>query len=84
MKKVVAKNELELEKYRQSLFSSKKRYRREQAKLPFEKKIEIVMKLNRFAREWRQAQGQLSTANQHTHEAYRLKGNLHRVALENR
>lgn len=38
MKKVVAKNEKELEKYRQRLFSSKEAYRREQAKLPFEKK----------------------------------------------
>ncbi len=55
MKKVVAKNEIELEKYRQTLFSSKEAFRREQAKLPFEKKIEIVLKLNKFAREWRQA-----------------------------
>lgn len=54
MKKVVAKNQAELESYRQKLFSSKKAYRREQAKLTFEKKIEIVMKLNRFAQEWRQ------------------------------
>ncbi len=55
MKKVLAKNEIELEKYRQTLFNSKEAYRREQAKLPFEKKIEIVMRLNRFAREWRRA-----------------------------
>lgn len=55
MKKLVAKNTIELEKYRQTLFSSKEVYRREQAKLPFEKKIEIVMKLNRFVREWGQS-----------------------------
>jgi hypothetical protein len=55
MKKLVAKNATELEKYRQTLFSSKEAYRREQAKLSFEKKIEIVIKLNRFVREWRQA-----------------------------
>ena len=53
MKKVVAKNEKELEAYRQRLFDAKEAYRREQAKLPFEKKIEIVMKLNIFTREWR-------------------------------
>lgn len=52
MKKVVAKNEKEVEEYRQRLFKAKEAYRKEQAKLPFEKKIEIVMKLNRFAREW--------------------------------
>ena len=55
MKKVIAKNEKELEKYRQRLFKTKETYRKEQAKLPFEQKIEIVMKLNRFAKEWRQA-----------------------------
>jgi len=55
MKKIAVKNGMELERYRQTLFSSKEAYRREQAKLPFEKKIEIVMKLNKFAREWRQA-----------------------------
>lgn len=55
MKKVVAKNEKEVEKYRQELFKTKEAYRKEQAKLPFEQKIEIVMKLNRFAKEWRQA-----------------------------
>ncbi|MEW6203647.1 MAG: hypothetical protein AB1546_16870 [bacterium] len=54
MKKVIAKNKKEVEKYRQKLFKAKEAYRKEQAKLPFEKKIEIVMKLNRFAREWRQ------------------------------
>ena len=70
MKKVVARNELEFEKYRQSLFSSKKRYRREQAKLPFEKKIEIVMKLNSFASEWRQTRGQLTTAKQYRNKRY--------------
>lgn len=52
MKKIVAKNEKEVEKYRQSLFKAKAAYRREQAELPFEEKIAIVMKLNRFAREW--------------------------------
>ena len=55
MKRVVAKNENEVEKYRQSLFKAKEAYRKEQAKLPFEKKIEIIIKLNRFAKEWRQA-----------------------------
>ena len=54
MKQVTAKNEKEVEKYRQRLFKAKEAYRKEQAKLPFEKKIEIVSKLNRFAREWRQ------------------------------
>lgn len=55
MKKVVVRNEKELEEHRQRLFKAKEMYRKEQAKLPFERKIEIVMKLNRFAREWRQA-----------------------------
>ena len=55
MKKIVAKNEKEVEKYRQRLFKAKEAFRKEQAKLPFEKKIEIVVKLNKFAREWRQA-----------------------------
>ena len=54
MKKVVAKNEVEVEKYRQKLFKTKETYRKEQAGLSFEQKIEIVMKLNRFAKEWRQ------------------------------
>jgi hypothetical protein len=54
MKKVVAKNEIELEKYRQKLFKTKEAYRKEQARLSFEQKIEIVMKLNRFAKEWKQ------------------------------
>jgi len=54
MKKIAVKNEIELERYRQKLFSSKEANRREQARLPFEKKIEIIMKLNKFAREWRQ------------------------------
>ncbi|MFQ5652250.1 MAG: hypothetical protein ACE5IY_20160 [bacterium] len=54
MKKVVAKNEKEVEEYREKLFRAKEAYRKEQAKLPFEKKIEIVMKLNRFARKWKQ------------------------------
>ena len=53
MKKVVAKSEKELEQYRQRLFKAKEVYRKEQAKLPFEQKIEIVIKLNRFAKEWR-------------------------------
>lgn len=52
MKKLVAKNEKEVEEYRQKLFEAKEAYRKEQAKLPFEEKIAIVMKLNRFAREW--------------------------------
>lgn len=52
MKKVIAKNEKEVEKYRQRLFKAKEAYRKEQAKLPFEEKIAIVLKLNRFAREW--------------------------------
>ena len=55
MKKVVAKNEIDLEKYRQKLFKTKETYRKEQARLSFEQKIEIVMKLNRFAKEWRAA-----------------------------
>ncbi len=55
MKKVVAKNEIDLEKYRQKLFKTKETYRKEQARLSFEQKIEIVMKLNRFARGWRKA-----------------------------
>ena len=55
MKRVVAKNEKEVEKYRQKLFKTKETYRKEQAKLPFEQKIKIVMQLNRFAKEWRQA-----------------------------
>jgi uncharacterized glyoxalase superfamily protein PhnB len=54
MKKVVAKNEKELMEYRQRLFEAKESYRKEQADLPFEKKIAIVMQLHRFAREWRQ------------------------------
>jgi len=54
MQKVVAKNENEIEKYRQKLFKAKELYRKEQAKLPFEKKIEIVMNLNKFAKEWKQ------------------------------
>jgi hypothetical protein len=45
VKKIVAKTEEELEAYRQRLFAAKAAYRKEQAKLPFEKKIEIVMKL---------------------------------------
>ena len=52
MKKVVVKNKKEVEKYRQKLFNAKKAYRKEQAELPFEKKIEIIAKLNRFAGEW--------------------------------
>jgi len=52
MKKAIAKNEKEIEEYRQRLFKAKEAYRKEQAKLPFEKKIAIVMMLNRFAREW--------------------------------
>ena len=52
MKNVVAKNKKDVEKYRQRLFKAKEAYRKEQAKLSFEKKIAIVMKLNRFAREW--------------------------------
>jgi hypothetical protein len=55
MKKVVAKSEIEIEKYRQKLFKTKVAYRKEQARLSFEQKIEIVMKLNRFAKEWRKA-----------------------------
>ena len=55
MKKVIAKYEKEVEEYRQKLCETKETYRKEQAKLPFERKIEIVMKLNRFAKEWRQA-----------------------------
>lgn len=53
MKKIVAKNEEEVEKYRQRLFKAKEAFRKEQAKLPFEKKIEIIVKLNRFAKEWK-------------------------------
>ena len=52
MKKVVVKNKKEVEKYRQKLFKAKEAYRKEQAELPFEKKIEIITKLNRFAGEW--------------------------------
>ena len=52
MKKVIAKNEKEVEEYRQRLFKAKEAYRKEQARLPFEEKIAIVMKLNKFAREW--------------------------------
>ncbi|MCK6622520.1 MAG: hypothetical protein HUU32_02535 [Calditrichaceae bacterium] len=52
MKRAIAKNEKEIEEYRQRLFKAKEAYRKEQAKLPFEKKIAIVMMLNRFAREW--------------------------------
>ena len=55
MNKVVAKNEAELEEYRQKLFKAKESYRKEQAQLPFEQKIDIVLKLNRFAREWKHA-----------------------------
>jgi hypothetical protein len=54
MKKVVAKNEIEVEEYRQKLFKTKETYRKKQARLSFEEKIEIVMKLNRFAKEWKQ------------------------------
>jgi len=52
MEKIVAKNEKEVEQYRQRLFKAKEAYCKEQAKLPFEEKIAIVMKLNRFAMEW--------------------------------
>lgn len=55
MKKVIARNKDEVGRHRQKLFEAKKAYRLEQAKLPFEKKIEIVMKLNKFAREWSHA-----------------------------
>lgn len=53
MKKVVAKNQIELEEYRQKLFKAKETYRKKQARLSFEEKIEIVVKLNRFAKDWR-------------------------------
>lgn len=53
MKKVIARNKKDVEKYRQKLFKAKEAYRKEQAKLPFEKKIEIVMQLNKFAKEFK-------------------------------
>jgi len=53
LKEIVLKNKKELDKYRSRLFEAKEAYRKEQAELPFEKKIEMVNTLNRFAKQWR-------------------------------
>ncbi len=53
MKRVIARNKKDVEKHRQKLFKAKEAYRKEQAKLTFEKKIEIVTQLNKFAREFK-------------------------------
>lgn len=50
MKNTVARTQKDIEQYRQKLFKAKEAYRKEQARLPFEKKIQIVMQLNRFAK----------------------------------
>ncbi len=54
MMKVVARNNKEIEEYRRKLFKAKEAHRKEQARLPFEKKIEIATVLNQFARQWGQ------------------------------
>ena len=42
--------ENEIEKYRKRIFKSKEEYRKELAKLPFEKKIEILVKIQKRAK----------------------------------
>lgn len=56
MKKAAARSKKDIEKYRQKLFKAKEAYRKEQARLPFEKKIEIVMQLNRFAKDFKKSE----------------------------
>ncbi|PIU63051.1 MAG: hypothetical protein COS84_09990 [Armatimonadetes bacterium CG07_land_8_20_14_0_80_40_9] len=50
MNNVRAKNWEEVEKYREKIFKSKEECRKAFAKLPFEKKIKIVMKLQKRAK----------------------------------
>ncbi len=45
MHNIVAKSEKEIEQYRDKIFKSKDEYRKKLMKLPFEKKIEILLKL---------------------------------------
>ena len=45
MHNIVAKSEKEIEQYRDKIFKSKDEYRKKVMKLPFEKKIEILLKL---------------------------------------
>lgn len=50
MDNVMARNKEEVEKYREKIFKAKEEYRKELAKLPFEKKIEIVLELQERAK----------------------------------
>ncbi len=49
MGNVIAKNKAEVEKYREKIFKAKEEYRKELVKLPFEKKIEILIRLQKRA-----------------------------------
>lgn len=51
MNNVIAGNKEEIEKYREKLFKAKEKYHREQIKLPFEKKMEILVKLNKIVKD---------------------------------
>jgi hypothetical protein len=50
MDNLIAKNKEDVEKYREKILKTKEEYRQGLAKLPFEKKIEILNKLKRRAK----------------------------------
>mgnify|MGYP001563917189 CR=1 FL=1 len=50
MDNLMARNEEEVREYREKILKTKEEYRQELAKLPFEKKIEILNKLKRRAK----------------------------------
>lgn len=45
MNNLIVKNKKEIEQYKEKIFKSKDEYRKKLMKLPFEKKIEILLKL---------------------------------------
>jgi len=49
MNNVIVRNKEEVEKYREKIFKAKEEYRKELAGLPFEKKIELVIRLQKRA-----------------------------------
>jgi len=50
MDNLIAKNEEKVREYREIILKTKEEYRQRMAKLPFEKKIEILNKLKRRAK----------------------------------
>jgi len=49
MHNVIARNKEEVEKYREKIFKIKEEHRKELSRLPFEEKIEIVVRLQKRA-----------------------------------